>query len=390
MSFHAVRDRLRRAREAAQAQQRLADALAKTPVGKLAREISGIAKSRTATKATEERLRRQLDQMSSGANSEAVARTAVARQIEEIERYSKSESGGAWGWLQRTFGPVADTIKSMLRPGGGPAGSRKEIEAAAELLNALGASTEGAKGRRVSVVSEDPRSKAEAERTLRALGFDVQDRKAVSPPTPPEQQSPSPVNRIDPTRGLVRKMIGGMSVYYRPDDPILTGAMIPVSSSNVHSIGFIWNDDQPEKGTLKVRFLDHDANWKKTTKGGATYHYYDVHPRFFWAFQKAASKGKWVWDNLRIRGTVSGHQFRYGLAGLSKSGYVPRQATRIGNEEYFLGRTVEGANGKSYRSELHDRMVRQLTSNQQVQVSRGFAHSGRPSNNGRGNTGRGP
>jgi hypothetical protein len=40
----------------------------------------------------------------------------------------------------------------------------------------------------------------------------------------------------------------------------------------------------------------------------------------------APSKGGWVWDHLRIRGTVSGHQKDYELAGIV-GGYVPRKAT---------------------------------------------------------------
>jgi hypothetical protein len=164
---------------------------------------------------------------------------------------------------------------------------------------------------------------------------------------------------------MVRKMLGGMFVYFRPDDPIITGEMIPVKSSNVHSIGFIWNDERPTDGTLKVRFLD-SSGGKKTGKGGATYHYYDVHPRVFIEFQKASSKGKFVWDKLRVRGTVSGHQYRYGLARLGSSGYVPRQATRIGNKEWYLQRSVQAADGRTLKSALKDRMIRQLTPKQQT------------------------
>jgi hypothetical protein len=63
---------------------------------------------------------------------------------------------------------------------------------------------------------------------------------------------------------------------------------------------------------------------------------------------------------LRIRGTVSGHQKRYSLAAINSTGYVPRQATRLGNEEWYLQRTVTGQNGKTYRSELQNQMVRRF------------------------------
>jgi hypothetical protein len=36
--------------------------------------------------------------------------------------------------------------------------------------------------------------------------------------------------------------------------------------------------------------------------------------------------GSWVWDALRIRGTVSGHQKDYELVGIMGN-YVPRKAT---------------------------------------------------------------
>jgi hypothetical protein len=292
----------------------------------------------------------------------------VARQIEEIERYARNE-GGLWNWLGKKLGPVSDTIRGLLKPGGERSEAR-DVAAAAELLNALGVSTSGANGRRVSVQSEDPKAKADAERVLRGLGFDIQDAPDASPrPRPRPKPTVLPRDRVRPAlapdehSGMVRKMLGGMFVYFRPDDPIITGEMIPVKSSNVHSIGFIWNDERPAEGTLKVRFLD-SSGGKKTGKGGATYHYYDVHPRVFIEFQKASSKGKFVWDKLRVRGTVSGHQYRYGLARLSKSEYVPRQATRIGDREWYLQREVQTADGRTLKSALKDRMIRQLTPKQ--------------------------
>jgi hypothetical protein len=70
---------------------------------------------------------------------------------------------------------------------------------------------------------------------------------------------------------------------------------------------------------------------------------------------------------MRIRGTVSGHRYRYMLTMLSSDGYVPRQATRLGNEEWFIRRKVNSATtsrggniqiGREYRSELADQFVK--------------------------------
>lgn len=48
-----------------------------------------------------------------------------------------------------------------------------------------------------------------------------------------------------------------------------------------------------------------------------------------------------MWSNLRIRGTVSGHKFDYRLSGIT-NGYVPRKATIIGSEEWFIKRSFKG------------------------------------------------
>jgi hypothetical protein len=108
------------------------------------------------------------------------------------------------------------------------------------------------------------------------------------------------------------------------DDPILTGEMIPVVSSNVHSIGFDINTHTPRIGTLKIRFLQsHGAKAAGAKVPGATYEYYNVPTDLFRRFRTAASKGKWVWNNVRIRGTGD-TRFDYKLAGINY-GYVPRR-----------------------------------------------------------------
>ena len=71
----------------------------------------------------------------------------------------------------------------------------------------------------------------------------------------------------------------------------------------------------------------------------------------------ANSKGEWVWDHLRVRGTHSGHQKDYALVGIA-SGYVPRKATVRRNpwtneiEEWFEKRNVMGDDDQWYESAL--------------------------------------
>lgn len=158
-------------------------------------------------------------------------------------------------------------------------------------------------------------------------------------------------------------VVGGRRRAADPNDPVFTGEMIPVESSNVHSIGFIWNTDDPMKGTLKVRFLQ-SAKGDRSSKGaGPLYHYHDVHPDVFDAFVRANSKGGFVWDRLRIRGTVSGHRFHYDLKGIT-NGYVPRKATRLGKNEYFIGRSAKFRNAqgqtREFSSSLPDQFVQNL------------------------------
>lgn len=67
---------------------------------------------------------------------------------------------------------------------------------------------------------------------------------------------------------------------------------------------------------------------------GSMYCYFDVPPNVFTRMKAASSKGKFVWDALRIRGTIYGHQYRYQLVqGQVTPGvgvYIPRKATRKG------------------------------------------------------------
>lgn len=117
--------------------------------------------------------------------------------------------------------------------------------------------------------------------------------------------------------------------YHRilvPDDPVLTGVMVAVQSSNVHSIGFRFNFDYPLKSKLIIRYKQKNRLGSRSgTVGGPTYEYDDVHPDWFEDLQQVGSKGKWVWDHLRIRGTVAGHQYSYTLTRAAQ-GYLPRRA----------------------------------------------------------------
>lgn len=86
----------------------------------------------------------------------------------------------------------------------------------------------------------------------------------------------------------------------------------------------------------------------KTNLGqaGSTYAYYGVAPDVFSRMKGSASKGKFVWDTLRIRGTVYGHRYRYSLvagqvAGTGGKPYIPRRASKTG----FVSRSLSEVGG---------------------------------------------
>jgi len=79
----------------------------------------------------------------------------------------------------------------------------------------------------------------------------------------------------------------------------------------------------------------------KENSPGSKYAYLNVPPSLFTKMKDAYSKGKFVWDELRIRGTIHGHRYRYVLAqgqlvGSEGRLYVPRKATKGG----FVTRSV--------------------------------------------------
>lgn len=161
------------------------------------------------------------------------------------------------------------------------------------------------------------------------------------------------------------------------NDPLFTGEMIPVDSSNVHSIGFLLEgveQGQPSqgailhtlKGTLLVRYLATRGDGIRSGPG-PLYEYQDVPATLFMDFQRASSKGIWVWDHLRVRGTVAGHRYAYNFAG-SEDSNIPRQAAlrRGQTGQHFIRRTFLG-----HQSQLADRRVTNAGPNPERGSTRG-------------------
>lgn len=262
------------------------------------------------------------------------AREQHERRIGELERYARRPSivaGAAEMLRNRILRTLPDQIRTLLR------GEDVSPRTMPQLIDML----------KRSLAELDFQQAAEA----RGRTAPRQLLRPEAYPEVPQAEAPRPERR--------RLAFGWRG---DPDDPIYRGEMIKVQSSNVHSIGYQYNDASPSKGTLLVRYLQ---GTKQSKYAGPLYEYYDVHPAVFDSMRKASSKGKFVWDRLRVRGTVSGHRKQYKLAGISR-GYVPRQAKRYGDNEYFVTRSVTGVNTagekRQFKSGLPDRPVRRVQS----------------------------
>ena len=140
------------------------------------------------------------------------------------------------------------------------------------------------------------------------------------------------------------------------DDPAITGKMVPVTSSNVHSIGFQMNLKNPLTSTLFVKYLQKYGNGGQLGSG-PTYGYKNVHPRLFQEFLAANSKGGFVWDRLRVRGTVAGSQYEYYLDSVSR-GYVPRRAVIVNGIQILKRRKrTEAKSGRTVVSQLQEKVI---------------------------------
>ncbi len=71
--------------------------------------------------------------------------------------------------------------------------------------------------------------------------------------------------------------------------------LLPVHSTNVKTA--LYRHDREE---LEIEFLDGDI-----------YLYHDISAALALEFAKAQSKGGWVWDRLRVRGSATQHQVKY-------------------------------------------------------------------------------
>lgn len=239
--------------------------------------------------------------------------------VRNLERYAKtgSQSRRLVDQFLGSLGPTGTLIRSLFGAGNGLEGS---LRAASALIRAFGGEVMLPRG--MEDVGDWDRGTSAAIERLQSLGYQVM---------PPEEEETGGVPKPRRARKTVDVPTPRGTRRVRRDDPAITGEMVTASSSNVHSYGY-----DHEHGYLYVRFLDSLPDGSRAGPG-PLYRYAGVDVDEFRALHRAGSKGDWIWDHLRIRGTVSGHKKDYELVGIVR-GYVPRKATldpAYGGEAYI-------------------------------------------------------
>jgi hypothetical protein len=166
-------------------------------------------------------------------------------------------------------------------------------------------------------------------------------------------------------------MRDGSNRTFAKTHPIVTGEMVRTpSSTSVYAFGY-----DAAEARLYVRFRKDDQAGGRLRNGGKSkakingksdrpgplYRYSGVTPEEFLELLKLKNKGggsgpgKWVWDVLRVRGTVSGHRKDYELTG-TVGDYVPRKATAMPSDdgasvdEWLVQRTAQTTGGRTVTS----------------------------------------
>lgn len=199
---------------------------------------------------------------------------------------------------------------------------------------------------------------------------------APPPPPPgrpgkPDPDQPDP-NDFGPELGSGDIELLGRDAGYDVADfeAVMDSMRKTPGSSNVY--GYYFEREARRTGILYVTFLG-QGRGKERSGPGPTYAYYDVPVKKAHEFQRATkeSAGAAVWDYLRIRGTIAGHQHQYRLVHVSGE-YVPRKVTPIGYKNRAvpaLG-TARGPDGK--------RAYRRNTLPERTFFSRGRPNRGGP------------
>jgi hypothetical protein len=166
-------------------------------------------------------------------------------------------------------------------------------------------------------------------------------RRGYVPQGYPEEQPSFSDEFLAPTSSNVYSF----QYYRRPKDA--NGILyVTFKAAGLKATGLLGGGPRHRGGRRQLHGLPGQVHSNhRTNAPGSTYSYFDVPPALFTRMKMAHSKGKFVWDELRVRGTVWGHKFRYSLVvgqvvdnvpGFAGAQYIPRKATRRG----FVTRSV--------------------------------------------------
>lgn len=124
----------------------------------------------------------------------------------------------------------------------------------------------------------------------------------VHPFPPTDQATFEPMNEIGTAKGLPEEAEFGLVGAEGEEERFLRGEQIMCASSNVAAAQWLWHEDGRLVEMLFLTFHD-----------GSVYSYDPISLQEARSFYNASSKGGWVWDELRIRGTSFGAKKNYRL-----------------------------------------------------------------------------
>tara|TARA_Y100000310_G_scaffold322161_1_gene380828 strand:+ start:2705 stop:3898 length:1194 start_codon:yes stop_codon:yes gene_type:complete len=338
-----------------------------SPIGRAFSEIQRITTSPLATPA---KLSRVLSQVKSLSPKQMVSKamgTGFGQLSSTVMKYQKgnAEEREVIKQFLEALGPAGDVIKALSSPSWqGSTEKTRTLHQMVDLIQKLGmevlpspaaakmspatlnrsveAAVEFLRQTRPELLAETLQAEAQPVKTQRekrreqAQRLRERERQEERRPGVPEDLDPYTAAGKPRKRFNVPRSTGGPTMHVPAGHPLITGNMVrAVGSSNVHSYGYDY-----DSAFLYVRFLGVGKGGIREGRG-PLYRYSNVEPEKFIALHNSTSKGTWIWDDLRIRGTVSGHQKDYALVGITGN-YVPRKATiNARGEEVFQKRRIK-------------------------------------------------
>jgi hypothetical protein len=346
-------------------------------VGRVRSAIRPIVQSASSGSRNQQpQVRRILNDYGRHKNAETAVRELMGADfgglVRTIEKYSRGGSDQkkivaeflqSLGEPGRLIATLVDPYKSTIL--------KKNLQSALNLIRAFGGEVVPGRGTTWDTPEDLERGLRAARQRLQEMGY------ALAETQGPPRRSPKP----NPGRNTVDVDMGyqgrpGATNDFPPDHPLVTGEMVLATASySVYEFGY-----DVDTATLYVRFRKKVKGPDGWTAGGAgpLYAYYGVTPQEFlglYATRNSGGEGvsggpgDWVWDNLRQRGTQSGHQKDYRLVGIMDN-YVPRKASvvaiqqtigkrgqtlkrpRTKLEEWYIPRTVKTHEGRFAHSVL--------------------------------------